>query len=954
MQKAAKYLLSFTGFVKNHKIAVIFALVGVCFMAANSANAQAPGLTFDQLKEMDPGAMLLLLLAWVLQAISWAVGKFIVLIIGMIVVPILGYNNFGDSNIVDIGWPLVRDVVNMFVIVILLVIAIQTMLGINKTPLGQQLPRLFIAVVALNFSRMLTLLIIDLGQVVMFTFVNALRDIAAGNFVNLFQITGFMALDGENLVAASSQGGLVALGYLGTSYVTLSLMLMVLGVLLLMAVIFIYRIAMLWVLLILSPIAFFLAATKSVLNTGEARYKEWWGKLIGSVTLGPILTFFLWLGLAAASSGPISTSEEFPAIPPSDAIGLYSEIFQMDKLTSLFIGITLMSIGFQAASGAAQSMGGVAAQYITKEKGQAGMKMALGAPAAVGARIGRRGGVELERRTGAFSGWGRGMTEMGGGLRAGGGLVGGAAGWAMAKVGGRVESMATASTQAQKQAAKKEVDSMTAGEAVATMRSTDPRARRGLALSQAEMDRVEEVNKKYATDKNFRRQADDAIRSQMGEEAGNAEIGRRRRDAMQYMRRGDVDLTPDQRKARDKFEVGNLEHLRSQYTNDDGTFRSADDQADFRERLEELIVDSEDFNKRDLSADGVRIPEVQEMLGRRVEREYTDRDGNIVQRTALDEARAGRGVDSGVHRALQGEGTRFGAAVTVVPGNPIATAQSVEAAAGTIEAAMSNTNPETTNPARLAAAQAEEREAANAREAAARAAGHAAPATQRDEYNIQAGDRYLEARNIDPALHMTTPEQTTALVLGAARSGADVSEIPAAARGAFVTEALDIASDATRSAEDQRAARRVAFSATPPTPPAAGGPPGHANGAKLAHIGISVSGTIGGGMQATVREEFTQRPENLAHLDDQFTHTPTSTDATRTVVENVGQAQLDRIVRQHNESTNAAVRAQMQQAVHAVQEAIRAEIMALGPGARVPGNLTSAQNRANLAARNIS
>ena len=45
---------------------------------------------------------------------------------------IISYNNFLDSHAVTIGWPMVRDVSNMFFVVFLLIIAFSTILNISS------------------------------------------------------------------------------------------------------------------------------------------------------------------------------------------------------------------------------------------------------------------------------------------------------------------------------------------------------------------------------------------------------------------------------------------------------------------------------------------------------------------------------------------------------------------------------------------------------------------------------------------------------------------------------------------------------------------------------------------------------------------------------------------------------------------------------------------------------
>jgi len=367
-----------------------------------------------------PITTILGVLASIYAIIAWALGQMIVMVLGAIIIPILGYNSFSDSTIISLGWPLVRDAVNMFVILILLWIAIKTMLGIGGGSQGaqQQLVKLFLAVVAVNFSRTICLLIIDAGQIVMFTFVNALSDVAAGNFTNFLMLNDFFTMD----TVTSGTAVLDATGYLATTYMQVVLLAIVLAVISILAIVFLYRIVILWVLIILSPAAFFLKGIGGIAPMAAGKANDWWSKFIGAVTLGPIMTFFLWLGLATAGSGTtMARSENFPQFSDSGSAGIGSflaDIFQIDSILSLFIGLILIIIGFQAASSAASGMGGIASTLVNEKMGKrlvGGVMMGTTvAPAVMGAKF---GGKELERRTGIGSKFGSGLTNLGNRIR---------------------------------------------------------------------------------------------------------------------------------------------------------------------------------------------------------------------------------------------------------------------------------------------------------------------------------------------------------------------------------------------------------------------------------------------------------------------------------------------------------------------------------------------------------
>jgi hypothetical protein len=422
-----------TGWLHRNKLAM-FLIALVCFAVfAQFANAQLGPI--DSAKTVI--YLFLAVLGYVYTVIAFALGKLIVVLIGMIIIPILGYNDFGSSFIISIGWPLVRDVMNMFVILILILIAIKTILGIGggAQAAQQNILKLFLAVVAMNFSRTICVLIIDFGQVVMMTFVNALQDIAAGNFVGLFQLNSFLGttLGLPDFDTDALSGGFDAISYLGSAYLMLVLMAIVLGVICIIAVVFIYRIVILWILTILSPMAFFLMGVP--LEGAKGYASEWRKKFVGAVTLGPILTFFLWLALATAGQGSLVATEGFPTAGTEDSVGLLNDIFETDKMLSLFIGILLLFVGLQASSSAANALGDFSGKAV--KSGQDFVKWAAAAPARGTYAVGREGvrrteaqGIKmLGIKPGAISGAGKGIQRGAGSLIATAGkipLIGGA------------------------------------------------------------------------------------------------------------------------------------------------------------------------------------------------------------------------------------------------------------------------------------------------------------------------------------------------------------------------------------------------------------------------------------------------------------------------------------------------------------------------------------------------
>lgn len=643
---------------------------------AQDAGSSTNGLNLPGKQVIDYG---LAFLGLAFSALAWGIGKLIILVIGMVIIPILGYNGFGSSQVVSIGWALVRDVVNMFVIVLLLLMAVQTMLGIGRIDWRQQLPRFFLAVVAVNFSKTITLFLIDIGQVVMFTFVNALTDIAAGNFINLLQISSFYELsESANLVdGVVESGGYNAVGFLATSWLTVSLLGMVLAVMLLMALIYIYRIVLLWVLIVVSPIAFFAGGVGNTLASFGSQYADWWKRLVGAIALGPILTFFLWLALASASSGGIASSEGFNTTPSDDAVaasGPYVEIFELDRFLSLLLALVLISVGFQAASAQAQAIGGPAASLISEKSGQRLLKGAVAAPgalaygsgrlgyrgarrAAVGAKsggayVGRGVLSELEAQSGLPSKLTQAVAERAAPLAARGGIAG-AIGRQVAAPAFALQKQGAAFRQEVIEGAKKRTADYSDTQRFAEYEAVAKGEGAGIGRAG---DRAV-LESKLATDKGEQKAFKDYLKGRVSQQEGektedfekrqsefvDAQFGKAMQRALTNTDKNKDELLGDDKALKDKLfksKSANLHYLQGM------------SQKDVSEHIQD-----EDFKISQLSSDSVKDPRVQQALKDRVMAEFTDsRTGEKIQSTAWDYIKQGR---SGTSAAVRDEARKI-------------------------------------------------------------------------------------------------------------------------------------------------------------------------------------------------------------------------------------------------------------------------------------------------------
>ncbi len=350
--------------------AAVFALA--VFIPTHFAFAQALPTVDNAATGETAKAGLIILVAEMLNGLAMMLGKLTLTLIGIILIPILNYDGFATSPIVGLGWSLVRDTVNMFVVVVLLVIAVLTIVGSPKVNWQQQIPRLFIYVVMVNFSRTICGFLIDIGNVIMFQFVNALVEIGAGNFAELLKLTIAGDISVSDGVPVSD-----ALLTMGAAFLQVSLMTMVVAIVGIIVIVFMYRIVLLWVLIIMSPAAFFLGGVKDVFAQAGGMYSEWWKKFSSAIIIGPILSFFLWLALAASAQGDIVTSESFP-MGDTENFGTFLKVFDMSHLTGLLLGVILLVVGLKLASTSAAGMGDFAAKFVNEGVGyklaKAGLK----------------------------------------------------------------------------------------------------------------------------------------------------------------------------------------------------------------------------------------------------------------------------------------------------------------------------------------------------------------------------------------------------------------------------------------------------------------------------------------------------------------------------------------------------------------------------------------------------
>ena len=297
----------------------------------------------------------------------------------------LSYTNPAGNPLLATGWTLVRNLTNMGFVISFAFIGLATALRIKEYQAQKILLPLILMALLVNFTPVILGVIVDasnilmnflLGEVVSLQFIADMWR-TQGNIV----LEQLRALIGDTINYQPLAATIALIIFAGTTSFIIALY----------ALLFLFRYVAIWILVILSPLAFFsyvLPATRKI-------WQQWWNQFLQWCFIGVTMAFFLYLGnhlLAAATEGEIT------GILPSseEAGGLIETLLPYGMVIVLLIYGLLMSLSTSA----------VGASYAIKGAKKGG-KAALKAGATVGKRVGRRAGVAVaEPVAERFKGWG--------------------------------------------------------------------------------------------------------------------------------------------------------------------------------------------------------------------------------------------------------------------------------------------------------------------------------------------------------------------------------------------------------------------------------------------------------------------------------------------------------------------------------------------------------------------
>ncbi len=356
-------------------IIVLFLMVGsffapvICHAAA--ANPPAANTSAAQQANADSGSCAWWNLSCQVASILTSIETGVLNVLGSILsllmpalIFVAEYNAFTTSAPVTDGWVIVRDLCNMFFILILLLIAFATILRVEGYDIKKMVPKLVIMAILINFSKTICGLIIDFAQVIMNTFISPFAGIGSISMTTMLGLNTMSSFSSSGV--AATQWSIFAAYAFALIYTLIAAV-----VLVVIFVVLVVRIVMLWIYIVLSPLSYLLATFPQ----GQRYVSQWWEEFTKNVIVGPVLAFFLWLSFVSLGTTNSGTNILGNGAPTDSLIkdvpqGLTGAM-TLDQLIKFTISIGMLVGGLMVTQQMGGYMGKIAGQGMAKIQGGA-------------------------------------------------------------------------------------------------------------------------------------------------------------------------------------------------------------------------------------------------------------------------------------------------------------------------------------------------------------------------------------------------------------------------------------------------------------------------------------------------------------------------------------------------------------------------------------------------------
>jgi hypothetical protein len=320
--------------------------------------------------------------------------------------------SYTKGTVVDIGWPIVRDIANMGIVMALVVIGLATALRLEEYQARKTLPRLILVALLINFTPVILGFIVDATNILMYFFLDGLMGIDAVTrvFASIHSVV-ISDLGNFNFFNPyQQQSFFFKIVAIWIFYILAAIIFLV------YAFLFIIRRIAIWMLVILSPLAF----VAWILPGTRGLWSMWWKQFLQWSIIGVFAAFFLYLGdhimgSAASASLTCSTPGGFGGWIVGPVITMFEQMMPyvvalLFLLFGFFVALTTSAFGaagiistaqkgVRKAGAAAGAFGvgavrGIPAVSRTEEN----IRRRLEAIPVVGRTVGGVGAYEKERK----------------------------------------------------------------------------------------------------------------------------------------------------------------------------------------------------------------------------------------------------------------------------------------------------------------------------------------------------------------------------------------------------------------------------------------------------------------------------------------------------------------------------------------------------------------------------
>lgn len=264
-------------------------------------------------------------------------------------------------------WKIVRDFMNLFFIFVLLMSAFYTIFQVDKYSYKNVLSKVIFGALFVNFSFPIARAIIDVGNVMMYSFINDIFGMTGGTLTSgILSGSGLMAI-----FLPGSKGEFDSSLELKFYFIAIICMFMFMVSFLTLSLMMLYRMVMLPILVMFSPIGFVAGAIPGM----DGYAKQWWDKLIKNVFFGPIAVFMMmiavkFLAVWGSANSVMNFSKE--AIAAENGTLISGIVYMAIPIIFFWIAITSAEKMSSEAGGLANSFG----SKFLKKAGGWGMKRA--------------------------------------------------------------------------------------------------------------------------------------------------------------------------------------------------------------------------------------------------------------------------------------------------------------------------------------------------------------------------------------------------------------------------------------------------------------------------------------------------------------------------------------------------------------------------------------------------